>query len=56
MLKLTAKELEIPNTTVGTFHSVLRDIASDSGPRDHPEMSAQQYWSSQLPYLAMSVF
>ena len=55
MLKLTAEELGIRNTTVGTFHSVLRDIASDAGPAAHPEMPAQQYWSSELPYLALSV-
>ena len=54
MLKLTAKQMEIPSTTVGTFHSVLRDIVSDPGPAGHPEMSAQQYWSSELPYLALS--
>lgn len=55
MLKLTAKEMGIQNTTIGTFHSVLRDIASDPGPGGHPEMSTQQYWSSELPYLALSV-
>lgn len=55
MLKLTAKELGIRNVTVGTFHSVLRDIAADEGPAAHPEMPAHQYWSSELPYLALSM-
>jgi hypothetical protein len=54
MLKATAKQMEIQNTTLGTFHSVLRDIACDPGPEAHPEMPAQQYWSSELPYLALS--
>jgi hypothetical protein len=54
MLKATAKMMGIQNTTVGTFHSVLRDIACDPGPGAHPEMSAQQYWSGGLPDLALS--
>jgi len=55
MLKMTANELGIQNATIGTFHSVLRDITSDPGPDAHPEMPAQQYWSSELPDLALSV-
>lgn len=54
MLKATANQMEIRNTTVGTFHSVLRDIACDPGPEAHPEIPAQQYWSSELPFLALS--
>jgi hypothetical protein len=48
MLKATAHELGL-NATVGTFHSVLREIANDPGPAAHPDIPVQRYWSEYLP-------
>jgi UvrD-like helicase C-terminal domain/Nuclease-related domain/AAA domain len=53
MLKAAAHGLGL-QVTVGTFHSVLRDISGDLGPASHPEVPEQQYWSRDLPHLALA--